>query len=126
MKNFSFNPPNGFEEFNVPLLGHIFEFYKTAYNYIQLFPQKDKYTLGKNIENLTLEILKLVFLAGNSSKEEKLDLLKQASANTDLLKIMVRLAKEVKATDIKKYVQLQEKLQEIGRMLGGWIRSLRH
>lgn len=97
-----------------------------AYGYIQLFPQKDKYTLGKNIENLTLKILKLVFLAGNSSKEEKLGLLKQASANTDLLKIMVRLAKEVKATDIKKYVQLQEKLQGIGRMLGGWMRSFRY
>jgi hypothetical protein len=31
--------------------------------------------------------------------------------------------KESKTLDIKKYTLLQEILDEIGRMLGGWIRS---
>ena len=29
------------------------------------------------------------------------------------------------ATDTKKYLHLEEQLQEIGRMLGGWLRSLK-
>jgi hypothetical protein len=31
--------------------------------------------------------------------------------------------KETKVFDLKKYTVLQEKIDEIGRMLGGWIRS---
>lgn len=103
----------------------IFEFYKLVYQYIQLFPKKDKYTLGQKIDNLTLETLELVFLAVNLSREEKYKTLQKASLKIDLLKILVRLAKEVRALDNKKYIQLQQELQEIGRMIGGWIRSLR-
>jgi len=50
--------------------------------------------------------------------------LQKASLKIDLLKILIRLAKEVKALDNKKYIQLQQELQEIGKMIGGWIRSL--
>jgi len=38
---------------------------------------------------------------------------------------MIRLANEINCLDNKKYLVLQEKLQEIGRMLGGWMRSIR-
>lgn len=49
----------------------------------------------------------------------------EASLNIDLLKILIRLCKEVKVLDDKKYLKLQKKLQEIGKMLGGWLKSLR-
>jgi len=54
----------------------------------------------------------------------KYNILQKASLKIDLLKILIRLAKEVKALDNKKYIQLQQELQEIGKMIGGWIRSL--
>jgi len=109
----------------LPILHRIFEFYKLAYQYTQLFPKKDKYTLGQEINSLILEILELVFLTANSRVEEKYNILQKASGKIDLLKILVRLAKEVKALDNKKYIQLQQKLQEIGKMIGGWIRSIK-
>lgn len=103
----------------------IFEFYKLAYQYIQLFPKKDKYTLGKKVDNLILDLIELTFLATYLSKEKKYDVLQKASLKIDLLKILIRLAKEVKALDNKKYIQLQQELQEIGKMIGGWIRSIK-
>jgi hypothetical protein len=115
-------PPN---EFNIPLLHRIFEFYKLCYQYIQLFPKKDKYTLGQKIENLILDVFELIFLAANSRKEEKSNILQKTSLKIDLLKILIRLAKEIRALDIKKYIQLEQELQEIGKMLGGWMRSLK-
>jgi len=44
---------------------------------------------------------------------------------TDTLKILIRLAKEVKALDNKKYIQLEQELQELGKMIGGWMRSIK-
>ena len=79
--------------------------------------------MGQKIDNLILEILELIFLALNSSKEEKYNCLKQASLKIDLLKILIRLSKEIKVLDNKKYIQLQQELQEIGKMIGGWIKK---
>lgn len=125
MKNYSsFKTPTQRSEINVPLLHRIFEFYKVAYQYIQLFQKKDKYTLGQKINDLILEILELIFLAVSLSKEEKSKILQKASLKIDLLKILIRLAKEIKTLDNKKYIQLQQELQEIGKMTGGWLRSL--
>ncbi|MBI5221882.1 MAG: four helix bundle protein [Candidatus Magasanikbacteria bacterium] len=42
-----------------------------------------------------------------------------------MLKIFIRLALEVKIIDDKKYLPLQERLAEIGRMLGGWMKTVR-
>lgn len=86
-------------------------------------PKKDKYTLGEKIQLATLEILELIISASYIGKETKLSILHQASVKLDLVKILLRLAYDIKSIDSKKYVHLQELLQEIGRMLGGWIRS---
>jgi len=57
-------------------------------------------------------------------REQKLPVLEKAIVSADILKILLRLAKDNKAIDNKKYLQLESNLQEIGRMIGGWKRSL--
>ena len=37
---------------------------------------------------------------------------------------MLQIAWEIKALDAKKYILLSGKLDEIGRMLGGWLKQL--
>lgn len=41
----------------------------------------------------------------------------------NVLRVLIRLTKDVKAIDNKKYIALETNIDEIGRMLGGWIRS---
>jgi hypothetical protein len=36
-----------------------------------------------------------------------------------------KLSSDAKASSQKKYIALQEALDEIGRMLGGWIKSVK-
>ena len=72
-----------------------------------------------------LEILESILLASQMPKKEKLPVLEKTSLQLNSFRIFVRLAKEVKAIDNKKYVLLQENTDEVGRMLGGWIRSTR-
>lgn len=91
---------------------------------IEKMPKKDKYSLGQKIEQTNLEMIELLIGAG-SNKDKKLLYLEKASIKLDLLKLLIRLAEEIKAIPTKKYLHLQEILQEIGKMLGGWIRSIK-
>jgi len=100
----------------------ICELYKLFHEYLRLFPKIEKYSLGQKIENLILEILEISLKTVYSPKQEKLSLLKEVDIKVNLLKTLLRLANEIKSLDNKKYLILQEKLQEIGRMVGGWIR----
>jgi len=50
-------------------------------------------------------------------------LLIKASDSTDLLKILVRLAYETESLNKQKYLVLEEKIIEAGKMIGGWLKS---
>lgn len=86
-------------------------------------PKKDKYSIGLKIDKATLDLLELIIGAGSSQLSEKQTMLFQASIKTDFLKLLIRLAYDIRATDQKKYIQLEGQLQEIGKMVGGWIKS---
>lgn len=81
--------------------------------------------MGQKIETLILEILELTLLAVTLPiKEDKSKALRKISLKVDLLKILIRLANQIKVVDNKKYLRLEEALLGIGKMAGGWLRSL--
>lgn len=106
------------------ILRKLFDFYKIFYSCSALFPKKDKYTLGAKCEAQIISVLELFLEASWSSKEEKIILLKKASIKFDMLKVFIRLLKDLNILDNNKYSDLQTRLQEIGKMLGGWQKSL--
>jgi hypothetical protein len=108
----------------VPILKKTIELYKTYYVYAQLFPKKDKYTLGATCERYLLTVIELLIEATYSSKENKRTRLLLANSKFEALKIFIRLLKELDILDQKKYLVLQSMLQDIGKMFGGWMKSL--
>ena len=70
-----------------------------------------------------LDIIELTITAGYLPKEQKLPILQRVSVKLDLLKVLLRLAQETKCIENKKYQQLVIQIIEVGRMLGGWIKT---
>lgn len=89
-----------------------------------LFPKTKRYTLGQKIDDTAIDIFELIFKSGVVNKDRKLETLQNVSAKLDLLKMLIRLAKDQKAISTKAYLALQAYLQEIGKMLGGWLKYL--
>ncbi|MBU0670954.1 MAG: four helix bundle protein [Patescibacteria group bacterium] len=58
--------------------------------------------------------------AGLLKKSEKLSYVRRAIQKVDALKILLMVLWESKSLDNKKYIALSEKIDEVGRMLGGW------
>ena len=110
-------------EFDIPIFKKTYDLYKTFYSYRGAIPKQDRYTIWAKCENTILEIVEAILLASQSYKAEKLPVLNRASLKLNLLRVSFRLMKEVKAIDNKRYVSLEALVDEIGRMLGGWIKS---
>lgn len=68
-------------------------------------------------------MLTLLFSANAARGEARLMRLTEADTKLLVLKTLLRLAFDVHAINQHRYLRLQEALQEIGRMLGGWIKN---
>jgi len=111
------------DEFDIPIFKKTYELYKTIYSFRKIIPKQDRYTLWQRCENLDLDVLENILYASQLPKDEKTPILEKTSLHLNFLRVFIRLSKEIKILDNKKYVLLQEFIDEIGRMLGGWIRS---
>jgi hypothetical protein len=69
---------------------------------------------------LLAEIIEAISAASFLARTEKLPYVRLAIRKTDALKIFLLLLWETKSLDNKKYISLSEKMNEIGKMLGGW------
>ena len=121
--NESSNPPRS--QFSLSLIQKLVQDYKSWHNFLPNFSKDSRYTIGTKIDSLFLETIELIIKASYSDKVEKLISLKNASVKLDLLKFFLQIAWEIKCLDNKKYILLSEKLDEIGKMLGGWIKALK-
>jgi hypothetical protein len=95
--------------------------YKTLSLSLTKFPKTQRYSLGQRLENTILDLFELLFAIPFSSN--KRTILEHMSVKLDLLKVLLRLAKDTQCFSTNKYVELQAMLHEIGKMLGGWIRA---
>jgi len=107
----------------IPLLKKSYDLYKTFHEYRKSVPKHDRHTIYERSEQLMLDMIEAFFQAGYSRSDTKTGMLEKASVKLNTLRLLVRLMKDTKTLDTKKYVTLQEMIDEIGRMLGGWIRS---
>ena len=111
------------DEFNIPIFKKSYDLYRTFYGYRNLIPKQDRYTIWQRCESLILDILEGILLVSQVQKTEKLSILEKTSTKLNLLRIFIRLMKEIKAIDNKKYTAIETIIDETGRMLGGWIKS---
>jgi len=98
--------------------------YLLWYGYYQTLPKLHRYSLGQRIDNLFVETIEAISIASFLSREEKHPWVRMAIRKTDTLKVLMLVLWETKSLDNKKYIALSVKMDEIGRMLGGWSGQL--
>jgi len=113
-----------FHNQEIPVIIKTYDLYKLYYGYLELFPKKDKYALGKKCEEQIIELLELILTAKSAPPDRKKTATSKASVKLDMLKIFIRLGQDLKLLDRKKYLAIENHLQEIGRMIGGWQKSI--
>ena len=88
------------------------------------FPKVERLGLGNKIEAVFISVLELTFSSSYLAPEQKIILLGKTISRLDILKFFLQLAWENKLIPTEKYADLSSRLEEIGRMLGGWKKGL--
>lgn len=122
---YNFTPPQPFSA-QVPLvLTKSKEIYQFWHKNLANLNRLDRYTVGARIDDNFLAFLELIFRASFAhDKFEKISLISQAAGKGDLLKFFLQIGWEHKIISHKNFGELTIRMDEAGRMLGGWKRSL--
>lgn len=104
----------------LPILEKVKSAYLLWFEYFQILTKAHRYTLGRKIDSIFIEIIEALSFAGFLQKEEKLPYIRLAIRKLDVLKILLMVLWETGSLDGGKYISLSLKLEEIGRMAGGW------
>lgn len=102
--------------------------YKVAYDLLQeiirlrtQLKREYKYTLGEKLVNEATEMIINIFRA-NASKNKK-ELIFKARENTEVVRLLLRLLKDLKELSLKRFIAVNEKLEVVSRQLTGWMKS---
>ncbi len=104
----------------MPILEKTKSAYLVWYGYYQILPKTHRHSLGERVDNLFVEILEAISTASFLDPVKKLPYVVFAIKKTDVLKILLMILWETKSLDNKKYIALSLKIDEVGKMLGGW------
>ena len=105
---------------NLKIYEKMYEFILWMNHAIIKFPKQQRFVLGQRIENITLGILSTIIIT--NQEFDKTKGIKSISIQLDILRTYIRLAKDFKILSIRQYMFACEKLNEIGKMLGGWMK----
>jgi len=86
------------------------------------FPRDQKFVLGDRIEHKLLEVQEDCLRAYYS--RDKRGHLLEANLQLEVARHLVRLANALKLFSNHTYGVLAEKMDEVGRMIGGWLKSV--
>ena len=106
---------------NLKILEKQYDLILWMFPLINKFPQKQRFVLGQQLQSSMLEILKDIIQANH--ERDKSVTLRQISVELDKFRYLYRLAKDLKFISVKQYQFGAEKINEIGKMLGGWMKS---
>jgi hypothetical protein len=109
---------------SLPIINTAYEIYKAIVSLNDGLAKRWIYSLGLSLENSVLDCMENLIMAKNAPRPLKAGYLIQASGKLETATLKLRLFLELKLTNETKIFQLQAKLEEAGRMLGGWLKSV--
>jgi four helix bundle protein len=100
-----------------------------AYLYIALksYPKSERFTLAADTARALWKIGTCITRAnavGNNNKSEKRKAVETADISLVELKVLVRMGMRLEFLPLKKYEILAGQITEVGKMIGGWIKSI--
>ncbi len=107
----------------VPIVQDFYNVYCAWHLLLNKFPKSQRYSLGQTCNQYFLDVLALLIETA-SRRDDKYECVIKASAKLDVIKLLIRLAKDCKCISNQQYQEVSSQLYHIGKQLGGWMKSL--
>ncbi len=87
------------------------------------FPKNQRFTLAQKIQNGMLDMAGHIVRANLSRGRDRWLELREVNACLEVLRLNVRLSMELGFLKRKQWEQISLKTNEIGKLLGGWMKA---
>jgi hypothetical protein len=106
-----------------PALEAMYRFVVWLIPTLDKLPRSQKFLLGDRIQGTALDVLERLIEATYSKARERA--LGEANLGVEKLRFLFRICVDLRYLDPRRYEHAARTLDEIGRMIGGWIRTNR-
>jgi 23S rRNA-intervening sequence protein len=104
-----------------PALEAMYRFMLWLVPTVEKFPRSQKFLLGDRIQSTALDGLERLIEATYTKGRQAA--LAQANLGLEKLRFLFRLATEMRYLDPRRYEHAARALDEVGRLVGGWIKA---
>jgi four helix bundle protein len=106
---------------DLPIFVKWIDFLKWLLGTTEKFPKKVRFTFADRINNLALDIVEELIEARYS--RQKIVSLRKANLELEKLRVLLRICYESKILPHKAYEHAMYSMNEVGKMLGGWMKQ---
>jgi four helix bundle protein len=106
-----------------PIFSRTSDFILWLLNHTEKFPKSERFRMAKRLEDSVFSFYELLIEATRSTKKKRY-LLVRADVELEKLRLYVRMSQQRKLTSISQYQFVSNALIEIGKLLGGWLKTI--
>jgi len=85
------------------------------------FPKRVRFSFSERINQLALDIVEDLVEARYSNN--KREILRRANLRLEKLRVLLRISNKQKFLDYKLYEYAMQEINQVGKMLGGWLKQ---
>lgn len=105
----------------LPVYKASYDLFIYVFQYTKSFSKEYKYTVGEKLKNETLSLLMHIYRA--NIRTDKKPLLDNARENIEVIRLLFRVLKDLQQINIKKFAEINLKIENISKQLAGWHKS---
>src|SRR5665213_3184713 len=106
---------------DLPIFVKWIDFLKWLLHTTEKFPKKVRFTFSDRINNLALNVVEELVEARYSGNKKMI--LRSANLRIEKLRVLLRISYESKFLSHEAYKHSMYALNEVGKMLGGWVKQ---
>jgi len=105
----------------LPLYKATYDMMLSVFRFVKDFTKEYKYSVGDTLKKETLDLMTLVYRA--NVRKEKATVLAEARERIEVIRLYIRLMKDLQQVSIKQFVQVNQQVENVSRQLAGWHKS---
>ena len=107
---------------DLPVYKSTYDLLLAIFRFTRDFAKEYKYTVGDSLKKETIELLTLIYRA--NVKRDKQEVLQEARERIEVIRLFIRLMKDMQQISLKQFVQINEVVENVSKQLSGWQKAM--